>query len=112
MPMKQMRCSHGADGGAGHMYVHLIPLEKRPQGSGIGGDMDASSAGAVVPGCTVALQYREIRINVQVLETEADLFFVGQVLAFDGTLEPEIQGVNIGSFLRFREQHIFSCHNN
>ncbi len=74
--------------------------------------MGGTSVGSILPGYTVALQYREIRIIVQVLETEADLFFVGQVLDFDGTLEPEIQGVNIGSFLRFREQHIFSCHNN
>ena len=95
------------------MYVHWIPLETRPRGSAIGGDgSSATSFAAISPGCTVALQYREIRIIVQVLETEADLFFVGQVLDFDGTLEPEIQGVNIGSFLRFREQHIFSCHNN
>jgi len=95
------------------MYVHWIPLETRPQGSGIGGEgLSAASVAAILPGTTVALQYREIRIIVQVFETEADLFFVGQVLDFDGTLEPEIQGVNIGSFLRFREQHIFSCHSN
>ena len=96
------------------MYVHLIPLETRPRGSAIGGEdgIGSASVGSIDPGSTVALQYREIRIIVQVLETEADLFFVGQVLDFDGTLEPEIQGVNIGSFLRFREQHIFSCHNN
>jgi hypothetical protein len=24
-------------------------------------------------------------------------------------LEPEIQGVNIGCYMRFREEHIFSC---
>ncbi len=88
------------------MYVQTIPLENRPQGSPIGG------AASICPGCTVALRYQEIRIVVQVLETEADLFFVGQILDFDGTLEPEIQGVNNGSFLRFREKHVFTSHNN
>ncbi len=94
------------------MYVQTIPLANRPQGSPIGGGMDGSHAAAIRPGCTVALQYQEIRIIVQVLETEADMFFIGQVLDFDGTLEPEIQGVNIGSFLRFREQHVYASHNN
>ena len=36
-------------------------------------------------------------------------FYIGQIIDFDGTLEPEIQGVNIGSFIRFREEQIFSC---
>lgn len=94
------------------MYVQTIPLVNRPQGSPIGGGLDGSSAASIRPGCTVALRYQEIRVMVQVLETEADMFFVGQILDFDGTLEPEIQGVNIGSFLRFREQHVFTCHNN
>ena len=39
-------------------------------------------------------------------------FPVAQVLDLDGTLAPEIQGVSIGSYLRFREMHVFSCHNN
>ncbi len=93
------------------MYVHLIPLEGRPAGTGIGsGDGDMSFISNINPGCTVALQFREIRIIVQVLEIEADQFYVGQVLDFDGTLEPEVQGVNIGSYLRFREKHVWSCH--
>ncbi len=93
------------------MYVHRIPLEARPQGTGIGaddGEMPYTSN--VSPGTTVTLRFREIRIIAQVLELEADMFYIGQVLDFDGTLEPEVQGVNIGSYLRFREQHIFSCH--
>ena len=92
------------------MYLHTIPLETRPQGAGIvssEGDMPFSAA--VGPGCTVALRFREVRILVQVLELEPDQFMVGQVIDFDGTLEPEVQGVNIGSYLRFREEHIFSC---
>ena len=95
------------------MYVHTMPLEGRPAGAMIGstdGDMPFSSN--ISPGYTVALQYREIRIIVQVLEIEADQFYIGQVLDFDGTLEPEIQGVNIGSYLRFREMHVWSCHQN
>ena len=93
------------------MYVHRIEeLESRAQGSGIGsGDGDLPFTSNVSPGCTVGLRFREVRIIVQVLELEPDRFFIGQVLDFDGTLEPEIQGVNIGSYLRFREQHIFSC---
>ncbi len=56
MPMTQMSAAGVPPGGASHMYVHSIPLEKRPQGSGIGGDnMDASGAGTIIPGCTVAL---------------------------------------------------------
>ncbi len=95
------------------MYVHMIPLETRPQGSAI----DATSellafTSNISQGCTVALQYREIRIIAQILEIEADQFYIGQVLDFDGTLEPEVQGVSIGSYLRFREVHVFSCHNN
>ncbi len=46
--------------------------------------------------------------KMQILELEEDQFYIGQVLDFDGTLEPEVQGVNIGSYLRFREHHIFS----
>ena len=94
------------------MYVHRIPLEARPQGAGLSVEGDLPSTSQVAPGCTVALRFREVRIIVQVLELEEDLFFVGQVLDFDGTLEPEIQGVNIGAYLRFREEHIFSCHQN
>jgi hypothetical protein len=92
------------------MYVHRIPLDARPQGSGVStseGDLPFTSN--IAPGCTVTLRVREVRILAQILELEQDQFYVGQVLDFDGTLEPEIQGVNIGSYLRFREQHIFSC---
>ncbi len=93
------------------MYVHQIPLEARPQGSGIGAsEGELAFTSTVAPGTTVTLRFREIRIIAQVLELEADLFYIGQVLDFDGTLEPEVQGVNIGSYLRFREQHIFACH--
>ena len=92
------------------MYLHTIPLETRPQGAGIVSSEGDSPYGATVsPGCTAALRFREIRILVQILELEQDQFFVGQVLDFDGTLEPEIQGVSIGSYLRFREHNIFSC---
>ena len=95
------------------MYVHMIPLEGRPAGAGIGSaEGDLTFISNISPGCTVALQFREIRIIVQVLEIEADQFYIGQVLDFDGTLEPEVQGVNIGSYLRFREMHVWSCHQN
>jgi hypothetical protein len=66
-------------------------------------------AATIALGCTVTLRFREVRILVQILELEQDQFYVGQVIDFDGTLEPEIQGVNIGSYLRFRDEHIFSC---
>ena len=93
------------------MYVHLIPLEGRPVGTAIdSGEGDMTFISNISPGCTVALQFREIRIIVQVLEIEADQFYIGQVLDFDGTLEPEVQGVNIGSYLRFREMHVWTCH--
>jgi hypothetical protein len=92
------------------MYLHLIPLETRPQGAGIvASEGDMPFATTVDPGCTVTLRFREVRILVQVLELEQDQFYVGQVIDFDGTLEPEVQGVNIGSYLRFRDEHIFSC---
>ncbi len=93
------------------MYVHRIPLEARPQGTGIGAaEADMPFSSNVTPGATVTLRFREIRIIAQILELEEDMFYVGQVIDFDGTLEPEVQGVNIGSYLRFREEHIFSCH--
>ncbi|MCH7799148.1 MAG: hypothetical protein IID28_11995 [Planctomycetes bacterium] len=108
-----MNPSSAAFGPESAMYVHLIPLETRPQGSAIGSsDEQLPFTSNISRGCTVALQYREIRIIAQILEIEADLFYIGQVLDFDGTLEPEIQGVSIGSYLRFREMHVFSCHNN
>ena len=92
------------------MYLHQIPLETRPQGAGIvGSEGDMPFATAITPGCTVTLRFREVRILCQILELEQDQFYVGQVIDFDGTLEPEIQGVNIGCYLRFREEHIFSC---
>ena len=93
------------------MYLHTIPLERRPQGAGIvsAEEGDSPYGAGIAPGCTAALRFREIRILVQILELEQDQFFIGQVLDFDGTLEPEIQGVTIGSYLRFREQNIFSC---
>ena len=95
------------------MYVHMIPLETRPQGLAIGSSNEQLAfTSNISPGCTVSLQYREIRIIAQILEIEPDQFYIGQVLDFDGTLEPEIQGVNIGSYLRFREVHVFSCHHN
>jgi hypothetical protein len=92
------------------MYLHTIPLETRPQGAGIvSSEGDSPFGTGVSPGCTAALRFREIRILVQILELEQDQFYIGQVLDFDGTLEPEIQGVTIGSYIRFREQNIFSC---
>ena len=92
------------------MYLHQIPLETRPQGAGIvSSEGDTPFGAAVGPGCTVALRFREVRIVVQVLELEQNQFMIGQVIDFDGTLEPEIQGVNIGCYMRFREEHIFSC---
>ena len=93
------------------MYVHLIPLETRPHGSAIdSSDEQMAFTSNISPGCTVALQYREIRIIAQILEIEADQFYIGQVLDFDGSLEPEIQGVTIGSYLRFQEKHIFTAY--
>ncbi|MHC4219718.1 MAG: hypothetical protein ACYSU7_14855 [Planctomycetota bacterium] len=92
------------------MYVQSIPLESRPAGGMITSDGDLAFTSNVRPGSVATLRFREVRILTQVLELEQDQFFVGQIIDFDGTLEPEIQGVNIGSFIRFREEHIFSCH--
>ncbi len=91
------------------MYVQTIPLESRPQGGMMTSEGDAGLTSNVQPGCVATLRFREIRILTQVLELEPDQFYVGQIIDFDGTLEPEIQGVNIGSFIRFREEQIFSC---
>ena len=93
------------------MYVHKIDLETRAQGSGIAtADGDLGFTANVRPGATVTLRFREVRIIAQILEIEQDLFFIGQVIDFDGNLEPEIQGVSIGSYLRFREKNIFACY--
>lgn len=92
------------------MYVFHIELEQRPQGSPIlTAETEAAYESYIKPGCTVALRFREIRIVAQVLEAEKDGFFVGQVVDFDGTLEPDVQGLDIGGFIRFRMHHIFNC---
>jgi hypothetical protein len=92
------------------MFVYTLPLEPRPSGSGIiysEGEMPLAN---INPGDTVTLRCREVKIVAQVLELEQDKFVVGQVLDFDGTLKPEIDGVNIGTYLRFREEHIWSAY--
>ena len=92
------------------MYVHTLPLEPRPQGSALVSDNADMPVGRISPGDSVTLHCREVKIVAQVLELEPDQYMVGQILDFQGTLKPEIEGVNVGCYLRFKEKHVWAAH--
>ncbi len=93
------------------MYVHRLELDKRPAGGGlITSESDSAVVSDIRRGSSVTLSYKEVRFVVQVFNVEPDQSFLGQVTTFDGWLEPNLEGLRIGSFIRFREQHIFACH--
>ena len=105
------------------MYVFGMLLEKRPPGTAtVSAETDLPFKNRIKPGCTVALRFREVRILAHIVELDEDESYLGQVLDVDGirrredqpdvVLWPEIQGLNIGAYLRFREEHIFTCHSN
>jgi hypothetical protein len=102
------------------MHVYRILLEKRPPGSTIvSAETDLPFKNRIKPGCTVTLRFREVRILAQVVDLDEDEFFLGQVVDLDGMrretdqqdrpMWPELQGLQIGTYLRFREDHIFAC---
>ncbi|MHC4415061.1 MAG: hypothetical protein ACYS0G_07245 [Planctomycetota bacterium] len=93
------------------MFVHRIQLDKRPQGAGlISADCDQPVVSEIAKGWTVTLSYKDVRIQAQIVAIEEDQFYLGQVIGLDGYLESEFEGVRMGTYLRFREDHIFSCH--
>ena len=103
------------------MYVYRILLEKRPPGTAIvSPETDLPYKNRIKPGCMVALRFHEVRILAHVVELDEDESYLGQVIDLDGirrredqpevSIWPELQGLNIGTYLRFREDHIFACH--
>lgn len=92
------------------MYVHTLELDKREEGGGlVTSEGDSAVVTGIERGWSVTLSYKEIRFVALVYDVEPDQSFVGQVSTFDGYLEPNVEGLRIGSFIRFREEHIFSC---
>ena len=92
------------------MYVHQLELETPEEGGGlVTSESDSPIATGIERGWAVTLSYKEIRFVVVVFQVEPDSSFVGQVTTFDGYLEPNIEGLRIGSFIRFRQEHIFAC---
>ena len=92
------------------MYVHQLELDTPEEGGGlITSESDSPISAVIERGWSVTLSYKEIRFVVLVFEVEPDETYVGQVTTFDGRLEPNIEGLRIGSFIRFRQEHIFAC---
>lgn len=92
------------------MYVHQLELDKRAEGGGlVTSEGDSAISTGIGRGWTVTLSYQEIRFIALVYDVEPDHSFIGQITTFDGYLEPNIEGLRIGSYLRFREEHILAC---
>ncbi len=93
------------------MYIHRLPLIRRPHGQVI------VSAESTLPfmthvskGCTVMLRCEDVRILADVMEVEGAQSFLGQVIELDGYANPAIfQDMRQGSYVRFRPEHVFSC---
>ncbi len=92
------------------MFVYSLPLELRPAGTGIVYAEGEMQAAIINPGDTVTLHCRDVKIVAQVFEVEQDQFIVGQILEFDGTLKPEIDGVSPGCYLRFKTEHVWAAY--
>lgn len=93
------------------MYIHRLPLVRRPHGQVI---VSAESAlpfmTNVSKGCTIMLRCEDVRILADVMEVEGAQSFLGQVTELDGYANPAIfQNMRQGSFVRFRQEHVFSC---
>ena len=93
------------------MYIHRLPLIRRPHGQVI---VSAESAlpfmTHVSKGCTVMLRCEDVRILADVMELEGAESFLGQVTELDGYANPAIfQSMRQGSGLRFRQEHVLSC---
>ena len=92
------------------MYVHQLELDTPEEGGGlVTSEGDTPISAGLERGWSVTLSYKEIRFVALVFDIEPDQNYVGQVTTFDGYLEPNIEGLRIGSFIRFRLEHIFAC---
>ena len=61
-------------------------------------------------GWIVTLRHNDIRVQAQILDVdEVDLSYMGQVIDLEGSLFTPFDALQIGCFLRFREEHIFAC---
>ena len=93
------------------MYIHRLPLIRRPHGQVI------VSAESTLPfmthvskGCTVMMRCEDVRILADVMEVEGAESFLGQVTELDGYANPVIfQNMRQGSYVRFRQEHVFSA---
>ena len=92
------------------MNILAISLEKRPAGRGIiASDADMSYLHGFPKGWFVSLHHNDLTIHAQVMDVCEDHEYLGQVTDLEGFLGPEVR-LQIGSYLKFREQHIFECH--
>ncbi|MHC4428369.1 MAG: hypothetical protein ACYS0D_07170 [Planctomycetota bacterium] len=94
------------------MHVLTLPLDARPQGSGVvSTESDLSFQGGFTKGWVVTLRRNDIRVQAQVIDIEeADLAYIGQVIDLEGYLNSPFDTLQIGSYLRFREENVFECH--
>jgi hypothetical protein len=77
------------------MYIHRLPLIRRPHGQVIfSADSALPFMTHVAKGCTVMLRCEDVRIVADVIELEGAQSFLGQ---------------RQGSYLRFRQEHVHSC---
>ena len=93
------------------MYIHRLPLIRRPHGQVIfSADSTLPFMTHVSKGCTVMLRCEDVRIMADVMEVEGALSFLAQVTELDGYANPAIfENMRLGSFLRFRGEHVHSC---
>ena len=93
------------------MRVHQLQLEKRPEGGAvISADTNEPIPSDLGRGWKVTLRYQDVNIVAQIMSVEQDRFFLGQVIVLDGYIDPAFERVLVGSYLRFREEHVFTCH--
>ncbi len=94
------------------MRVREIQLSLRPAGRAISfsdGHVPFQSVPELEEGSTVELKRDDILIRLHLVEVEDVDSFIGQVTDLDGCIGPVFDGVRIGSYLRFREEHVFIC---
>lgn len=93
------------------MEVCTVPLDTRPSGRGvISADSDLSFISGFTKGWMVTLRHNDLRIQAQVLDVDSDQVYLGQVTDLEGYLESGFRDLRIGTYLRFRDEHIFGCH--
>ena len=92
------------------MNIIPVDLDKRPRGRGIvASDRDLSYMHGFPKGWYVTLHYNELAIHAQVMDVCEDHSYLGQVNDLEGYIGPELN-LQVGCYVKFREEHIFQCH--